>query len=389
MPDTTSHDRLARRGGAAGVRTPPCPRRRCTVRARGPRRRSPTRPPARSRVPLGEPRLGAAGTPAIASGRTTSGRNVIGGPPTPDRPSLDVFVAGIRRLDRTRGSGWLVCPNCGEHAVQDVVDEMRFLALFFYRFTPVGRRRVLVCNRCGYRRPATTEELARLQTGGRPIGRAWLLPIGLSPFVAVGVLLLVASATARTSAPESTSYTSHSASPIAPLTFDGPSTWQYNAEATADPPAFLAEDPGARTTVRIERITPAGSLVALLADHWADEVNINATGFPEVPCPTRTVTVAGQKALRSAADFQSEGEAVRQVVFVLEHEGVGYVVIFVAHGKDAINALPTIVDRMISSFRFTGPEPSASPSPSPEESPSASATPTPVPTPTLQPGCSK
>src|SRR5437870_8232873 len=93
---------------------------------------------------------------------------------------------GITRSDRVRGSGWLDCPNCHEHAAQDVVDEMRFLSVF-YRFTPVWRSRYLACRRCGFRRRASAEEMSSLETSGRPIRRAWLVPVGLSPFF-VGLL---------------------------------------------------------------------------------------------------------------------------------------------------------------------------------------------------------
>ncbi|GAC1570362.1 MAG: hypothetical protein NVS3B18_02440 [Candidatus Dormibacteria bacterium] len=82
------------------------------------------------------------------------------------------FVAGVRHLDRLRGTGWLDCPNCHEHAAQDVVDDMGFAALTFYRFSPVSRTRYLVCRRCNFRRKATAEELGRLDTAGQPIRRA-------------------------------------------------------------------------------------------------------------------------------------------------------------------------------------------------------------------------
>ena len=60
-----------------------------------------------------------------------------------------MFIAGIRKFDRVRGDGWLDCPNCHEHAAQDVVDEMRFAALSFYRFSPSARGRLRRCRRCG------------------------------------------------------------------------------------------------------------------------------------------------------------------------------------------------------------------------------------------------
>src|ERR1700737_682653 len=93
-------------------------------------------------------------------------------PVTPGESCPNMFFAGIRHSDRVRGAGWLDCPNCHEHAAQDVVDEMSFVALLFYRFFPVRRRRVLVCRKCGYRRPATSDQMASLETSGKPIHRA-------------------------------------------------------------------------------------------------------------------------------------------------------------------------------------------------------------------------
>lgn len=299
-----------------------------------------------------------------------------------------MFVAGIRRLDRVRGSGWLVCPRCGEHAVQDVVDEMRFLAVLFYRLAPVGRRRDLVCGRCGYRRPATAEELARLETRGRRIGRAWLVPIGLTPLLLIGLVAVVAGSTGGSAANQALSYRPQSAEPIAPLRFDGPSTWQYSADRQADPPVYVATDPAGRTSIAIRRVAAGGALRQLLAAHWADEVSINATGFPEAPCPAATTTIAGQHALRSEATFTSEGEVTRQIVVVLRHDGVGYVITFVAHGNDAISALPGVVAKVTSTLEFTAdetPAPQASPSPGSDTIPTAAPSPTAA---TGQAGCS-
>src|ERR1035437_9397287 len=94
------------------------------------------------------------------------------------RGAPGLFIVGLKRLERARGSGWLDCPNCHEHALQDVVDTMRFASIAFYRLGPVERTRFLICRRCGYRREASAAELGSLETMGRPLRRAWLVPIG-------------------------------------------------------------------------------------------------------------------------------------------------------------------------------------------------------------------
>ena len=113
-----------------------------------------------------------------------------------------MFIAGVKRLDRTRGSGWLECPNCHEQALQDVVDSMRFLTLGFYRFEPVSRTRFLICRRCGFKREAQQQPGT---PGGAARGVAWvfalltLLTFASAIFAAAegtnsGLLLLVLAA---------------------------------------------------------------------------------------------------------------------------------------------------------------------------------------------------
>ena len=142
-----------------------------------------------------------------------------------------MFIAGIRKFDRVRGDGWLDCPNCHEHAAQDVVDEMRFAALSFYRFTPIARSRVLRCRRCGYRRAATPEELSHLSTSGKRVARAWLAPVGLVPFLAV--LIAVGAISLRSSSAASTgiTYVTVSGAPVLPITLSIPAGYNHSVIA--------------------------------------------------------------------------------------------------------------------------------------------------------------
>ena len=138
---------------------------------------------------------------------------------------MSVFVAGVRSIDRVRGSGWLDCPRCGEHTAQDVVDEMRFVALLGYRFTPVGRRRMLICRHCGYRREASAAELAGLRTAGQRIRRAWLVPIGLIPLLVAGIVALVIVSRHPPSIEDTLAFTRDTAQPVAPLSLRRPLQW--------------------------------------------------------------------------------------------------------------------------------------------------------------------
>src|SRR2546421_6075804 len=204
-----------------------------------------------------------------------------------------MFFAGIRTSDRVRGTGWLDCPNCREHAAQDVVDEMSFAAVLFYRFLPVRRRRVLACSKCRYRRPASREELDRLQTRGERIGHAWLVPFGLLPFVTVALIVVLVSANSGSALAQKLAFRTQSAQPIAPIQFQGPAAWNYNPEDTSDPPRYSVADPAGRTSFVFHRIAAGGSLMSLLEDNWKDEVGLTSTGFPSAPCKAGNATVAG------------------------------------------------------------------------------------------------
>ena len=159
-----------------------------------------------------------------------------------------MFIAGLRHLDRTRGTGWLDCPNCHEHAAQDVVDDMSFLQVLFYRFSPVTRKRMLVCRRCRYRRPATAEELKHLETAGQPIHRALMAPMGVLGLAVVGgivgLVAWIGQSSANALANQHINLVKESGQAV-PITFDGPSAWNY--DPSTDPVPSMREWTGAAT----------------------------------------------------------------------------------------------------------------------------------------------
>jgi hypothetical protein len=231
-----------------------------------------------------------------------------------------VFVAGLRSIDRVRGGGWLDCPNCGEHASQDVVDEMRFLGLLGYRFTTVGRRRVLVCRRCGFRRTAGGVELGRLNTGGRRIQRAWLVPIGLLPFAAVAAAALFILGRHPAGIEDTLSFTRDSAQPVAPVSLRRPLSWNASPEADSTPPDYAVSDPTQRMVFKLRRITDSGSLAQLLAMHYMDDNGINDTGVPESPPGATTVQIAGGTGLMIRFAYSSTGEPAQTTLYAFFHD---------------------------------------------------------------------
>jgi hypothetical protein len=279
-----------------------------------------------------------------------------------------VFVAGLRRIDRIRGAGWLDCPSCHEHASQDVVDEMRFLGLLGYRFTPVGRRRMLVCRNCGFRRRATADELGGLRTGGRRIQRAWLLPIGLLPFAAALAITLVVSAHKPASIEDTLTFTRDSAEPVAPISLRRPLSWNASPEADTSPPEYTVSDPTERMVVSLRRVTDSGTLAGLLATHYMDDNGINDSGVPQTPPPAKTVTIAGESALMIRFTYTTTGEPAQITFYCFLHDGVGYTLSYVAKGTPQFDTLDQVADTMNRSLMFTAtetPPPSPSPSPTP------------------------
>jgi hypothetical protein len=292
-----------------------------------------------------------------------------------------VFVAGIRRIDRVRGGGWLDCPNCHEHASQDVVDEMRFLALLGYRFTPTGRKRLLVCRRCGYRRPAEPE-MPNLETGGRRVQRAWLVPIGLLPFILAAAATLFVVTRHPPSIEDVLSFTRDTAEPVAPMSLRRPLAWNASPQTDTPPPSYVVSDPTQRMIVTLRRITDSDSLSQLIATHYTDDSGINDTGVPATPPAATTVKIADATGLTIKFTYSSTGEPAQTVLYAFFHDGIGYTLSYVAHGQAQFVTLDQVADTLNASLSFTGTEtpapcPSAtpSPSPSPSTSPAVGVTP--------------
>ena len=290
------------------------------------------------------------------------------------RPRM--FIAGIRKVDRVRGNGWLDCPNCHEHAAQDVVDEMRFVTLVFYRFTPISRHRILRCRRCGYRRPATVEEMSALKTAGKRVGRAWLAPVGLSPFVAVLLAIGVVALRNSTAASAGRTYTTVSADPVAPVSFQIPPEYNHSAIPAESSDAAGQYTAGTGTfIVRLRRYPVARSPEDTLAKHFDDDAGLNATGFPS-KAPTGTSTkVAGQDALHATITYTQQGGSASIELYAFNHSGVSYMLSFQSLGTAGPQEASTVVPVILGSLKFTAsetPAPSASASPGSSSSSSSS-----------------
>ncbi len=287
-----------------------------------------------------------------------------------------MFVAGVRTIDRVRGGGWLDCPNCHEHASQDVVDEMRFLAMVGYRFTPLGRRRVLVCRRCGHRRPAIEAELSTLSTGGRRIQRAWMLPIGLVPFAVVAVLLIALFSHHAPSIEDVLTFTNDTAQPVAPVGLRRPLSWNAVPESDSTPPAYIVSDPTEQMVFSLRRVTDSTTLEQLLATHYMDDNGINDTGVPQTPPPAIPLEIAGEPGLMIRFTFQSTGQQAQITFYCFFHDGIGYTLDYVAKGAAQFQTLDEVGDTVNRSLMFTATEtPAPCPSPSPSPEPSSSAVP--------------
>jgi len=294
-----------------------------------------------------------------------------------------MLIAGLRHLDRVRGTGWLDCPNCHEHAGQDVIDDMTFVEALGYRFTPVGRRRVLVCRRCGYRRAATPEEMNHLETGGSPIHRAVMAPIGVFGLGVIGAIIgliwLVSQAQSNALANQSITFLPQNAQ-VFPMTFAGPSAWNYDPQNDTPPPYIKASDSGGRMYFVIRRVTDATSLEDMLDKHFNDEVGITTTGFPDKPPVATHTKVGGLNAISVQVHYSQGAENDEQNIYCFAHNGVGYVITYVALGDEAIKVVRQVAQAVNDSIKFTATEtapPAPSESPSPAGSPGASASPTP------------
>jgi len=259
---------------------------------------------------------------------------------------------------------------------------MTFLQVLFYRFSPVRRHRVLVCRRCGYRRPATSEEMKHLQTAGAPIHRAVMAPIGLLGIgVVVGLVLgvvWVGQQSANALADQHISLTDQSGQQAVPVSFKGPSAWNYDP-STDEPPHIKSSDSGGRMYFIIKRVTDGSTLEQILALHFSDEVGINTTGFPEKAPASQHTSVGGQNGIFVRVNYVQGAENDQQQIYVVAHNGVGYVITYVALGDAAVKTMTDLATEVNKSIKFTNPSETPAPATSPSPSPSASASASPSP----------
>lgn len=305
-----------------------------------------------------------------------------------------MFIVGLKRLERERGSGWLDCPNCHEHALQDVVDAMRFAALWFYRFTPVERKRYLICRRCGFRREATDEELSTLETMGRPLRRAWFVPFGVLAIVIVLVAAYLGFASPSTGADVlGITFTNLNVGQLAPATLDIPQNWNTTFFTKPDdqPPPRLEVT---TTSTGLEKIVLAKfgdspTLSDLVLNHFADQTSLETTGFPSTPPKASCTTVGGTAAALVKIPFSSAGAKSEIIMYAFIKNSVDFTLTFVGAGADNVTVMEGVAKRAADTFKFTGtPSPSASPSASPGASPSAAPSPSASATPSYTVSCS-
>jgi hypothetical protein len=139
-------------------------------------------------------------------------------------------------------------------------------------------------------------------------------------------------------------------------------------------------DSGGRMYFVIKRVTDGSTLEALLSAHFSDEVGITTTGFPDKPPTPQKATVGGQSAIVARVNYSQGAENDQQQIYVTAHNGVGYVITYVALGDDAIKVMADLATEVNKSIKFTAgsetPPPATSPSPgaSPSAAPSASPT---------------
>lgn len=304
--------------------------------------------------------------------------------------------------ERERASGWLDCPNCHEHAQQDVVDRMTFLALWFWRLTPVRRHRLLVCRKCGYRRPATPQEMSKLNTAGKPVHRAWLAPIGGLPIYIVVAVILLINVFSSGAAAGGVSLVKDGATGLAPLEYERPSTWIQDLDTTGSVPRMLINAQTGGLQIIIERVADGGGgLDQLLKDHFADFSGLNSSGLPTTPPAGKDTTVAKQKARRIELNYKQQGQNAQAIIYAFQHGGVGYVLTFVANSDAQITQMKEISAAFVESMTFTkdetascststatgaaSPAATTSTSTSTSTSSGASSTPAPCPSPSPSP----
>ena len=339
-----------------------------------------------------------------------------------------MFTLAVKRLDRTRGSGWLDCPYCHEHAAQDVVDRMTFLAgllggvivvpliglvialvtgyvmpvvsavllvlllmLISFRYSPVQRVRLLRCRRCGYERPAgehaalgmrlvASDEMRALDTAGEPIAKAWLFPVGTSLLLIVMLLFVAFIASSANTGPHGLQYVAKTATKVAPdVTLNVPNSWNFDVNADATPPFLSVSDTsGSSFQIVLLRDATTGDLNQLMDMHFRDQVGINDSGVPQTPPTGVCDTVGDTPAYKEMLNYQQAGQNAILIIYTFAHDGVGYVITFTATGDQGISDMKLIAEQVTKSVKFSGKE---TPAPSPSESPGATPTPTPTPTP--------
>lgn len=278
-----------------------------------------------------------------------------------------MFIAGIRRLDRTRGDGWLDCPNCGEHASQDVVDQMRFAGLGFYRFAPVARTRILICKRCNFKREASAEEMGRLRTVGRGVARAVMFPIGLLPFFLIAVLV-VALATRSAASDSGISYSDIKLDPIAPATLKLPTSYNHSALPSSDPinpPVYVASDATGILIIRLRHYLVNDSAANILAQHFNDDVGLNANGFPTDPPKTDKVSIGGVDGLKAQVDYSQSNQQAVISYYAFNKDGNSYILSFQELGTSGVAEAKNVESTVAGNLTFNG---KATPAPSPSPS---------------------
>jgi hypothetical protein len=294
----------------------------------------------------------------------------------------------VRRYDRVRGNGWLDCPNCHEHTSQDVVDEMTFACIAFYRLTPIFRRRRLVCRRCQYRRAATREEMQALETSGKRIRRAWLFPVGATPIFLMAALTLYV-ANHSTEAVSSVTFGVVSLQPITVGDIRIPVDYNRTKDTEVDPPTFTATNLGGTLIIRLRRF-PVNQTAAqiMAANLTADESAFEDTGFPQtindLPAPPKYASSlsAAVNGLQTTFTFKHGTDNAQMLLITFNHNGISYTFSFESIGDASINSNGDITKTIATSLNLINNHETAGPipSPSPGVSPAATATPTATPT---------
>jgi hypothetical protein len=223
--------------------------------------------------------------------------------------------------------------------------------------------------------------MQHLETGGTPVKRAVMAPIGVLGLAVIagliGLVYLVSQSQSNALANESIQFTPQTAQ-VFPVNFDGPSSWNYDPET--DPvPSMRVSDSGGRMYFVIKRVTDGNTLEALLNSHFNDEVGITTTGFPDKPPKPEQAVVGGQNAIHVTITYFTGAERDQQLIFVTAHNGVGYVITYVALGEDAIKTMTAMATEVNKSIKWTNGSETPPPS-TPGASPSASAAASPSPT---------